>query len=122
MAADQTTSHSIICYLTVKLTVVLRVGFYASLPLPIYVIYDRMFCVIVWAHRYKPREQEPALNPTHLRGVECSRSSLVKVRRVFRVTDELCQNVHSLDKEWPDLIDLHRTKTRKLGAYKERSR
>ena len=47
--------------------------------------------------------------------------NLVEVRGVFRVTDELCQDTHPLDEEWADLVNLHRTKPRKLCMYQAQS-
>lgn len=70
----------------------------------------------------RPGKLGSSLGSAYLRSVECAKSSLVEVRRVFWVTDELCQDAHPLDEEWPDLVDLHRTKARKLYASKKRGR
>ena len=70
----------------------------------------------------RPGKPGSSLGSTYLRSAECARSSLIEVRRVSWVTDELCQDAHPLDEEWSDLVDFHRTKARKLHVSKERGR
>jgi len=75
--------------------------------------------VVCQIHRTtKPRDRNPLPAPVVL---NIPGLSLVEVRRVFRVTDELCQDAHTLDEERPNLVDLHGTESGELCAYKAQS-